>query len=268
LPIIAMTANAMAGDKEKVIEAGMWDHIAKPLNVGEMFATIAKWVKPGATAASASIPPPPPSLPLDGGGAKIQTVGDLPPLTGIDVKAGMAICTGKESLYTRMLVKFRDSQGKFAELFAAAQKDADPVAPARAAHTLKGTAGNIGAKGVQAAAGELEHACNEKAPPERIKELLQQALDELAPVIAGLAQVGAGETEIAAKAPAIPEAELKTVLDKLRALLEDSDSEAGDVLGDLLDTLGNAPLAKQLKPVAIAIEGFDFDLALEKLSAI
>jgi CheY-like chemotaxis protein len=43
LPIIAMTANAMAGDKEKVIEAGMWDHIAKPLNVGAMFATMAQW---------------------------------------------------------------------------------------------------------------------------------------------------------------------------------------------------------------------------------
>ena len=49
LPIIAMTANAMAGDKEKVIEAGMWDHIAKPLNVGEMFATIARWIKPRGT---------------------------------------------------------------------------------------------------------------------------------------------------------------------------------------------------------------------------
>jgi CheY-like chemotaxis protein len=46
LPIIAMTANAMAGDREKVISAGMWDHIAKPLNVAEMFATIAKWIKP------------------------------------------------------------------------------------------------------------------------------------------------------------------------------------------------------------------------------
>ncbi|MES2951800.1 MAG: PAS domain S-box protein [Pseudomonadota bacterium] len=46
LPIIAMTANAMAGDREKVLEAGMWDHIAKPLNVAEMFATIAKWIKP------------------------------------------------------------------------------------------------------------------------------------------------------------------------------------------------------------------------------
>ena len=46
LPVIAMTANAMAGDKEKVLEAGMWDHIAKPLNVADMFATIAKWVAP------------------------------------------------------------------------------------------------------------------------------------------------------------------------------------------------------------------------------
>ena len=46
LPIIAMTANAMAGDREKVIEAGMWDHIAKPLNVNDMFATMAQWIKP------------------------------------------------------------------------------------------------------------------------------------------------------------------------------------------------------------------------------
>jgi CheY-like chemotaxis protein len=53
LPIIAMTANAMAGDREKVLEAGMWDHIAKPLNVGEMFATIAKWIKPKAGSSSA-----------------------------------------------------------------------------------------------------------------------------------------------------------------------------------------------------------------------
>jgi CheY-like chemotaxis protein len=55
LPIIAMTANAMAGDKQKVIEAGMWDHIAKPLNVGEMFATIAKWIKPKAVVATQSV---------------------------------------------------------------------------------------------------------------------------------------------------------------------------------------------------------------------
>ena len=52
LPIIAMTANAMAGDKEKVMQAGMNDHIAKPLNVAAMFTTMAKWIKPTGGAGS------------------------------------------------------------------------------------------------------------------------------------------------------------------------------------------------------------------------
>ncbi|MGL1933350.1 MAG: response regulator, partial [Desulfotalea sp.] len=46
LPILAMTANAMAGDREKVIKAGMNDHIAKPINVEDMFQTMAKWITP------------------------------------------------------------------------------------------------------------------------------------------------------------------------------------------------------------------------------
>jgi HPt (histidine-containing phosphotransfer) domain-containing protein len=203
--------------------------------------------------------------------------GGLPPLPGIDVKAGMATTMNKESLYTRMLIKFRDSQGQFAELFAAALTDADPVAPARAAHTLKGTAGNIGARGVQAAAGELEHACNEKAAPERISELLQKALNELTPVIAGLQEIPAGThsagatvaaSTAAPAAPAMPDAQLKAALDQLKGLLEDSDSEAGDLLGDLLDKLGSSPLARSLKPVAMAIDGFDFEVALVKLKEI
>jgi PAS domain S-box-containing protein len=279
LPIIAMTANAMAGEKEKVIDAGMWDHIAKPLNVGEMFATIAKWIKPaqkvgaGETAVAASVAVATP----------VKPVGGLPPLPGIDIKSGMATCTNKESLYTRLLIKFRDSQGQFAELFAAAKQDADPEATTRAAHTLKGTAGNIGAKALQAAAGELEHACMEKSSADDIETLLQQTLGELAAILPGLEQVGAasagrfqpnglpaGGTAMAAApaALAIPDAEFKAALGELKHLLEESDSEAGDLLADLLDKLGNAPLAKQLKPVALAIEGFDFDEALEKLNAI
>ncbi len=46
LPIIALTANAMAGDKEKVLNAGMNDHIAKPLNLETMFGTMARWIHP------------------------------------------------------------------------------------------------------------------------------------------------------------------------------------------------------------------------------
>jgi CheY-like chemotaxis protein len=262
LPIIAMTANAMAGDKEKVIEAGMWDHIAKPLNVSQMFATIAKWVKPGAAKLGAGDTAPKAEI-----AAAAQPAGGLPALPGIDTKAGMATCTNKESLYLRMLAKFRDSQGKFAELFAAAQLDADPEAATRAAHTLKGTAGNIGAKALQGAAAALEHACAEKANPEVIADLLEKALAELAIVMPGLERIGAG-APAAAATPALATADLNAALSKLKTLLEESDSEAGDLLADLLEKLGNTSVGRQLKPVAAAVESFDFDTALEHLKAL
>ncbi|MFV9616268.1 MAG: ATP-binding protein [Gammaproteobacteria bacterium] len=47
LPVIAMTANAMKGDREKVLAVGMNDHIPKPFKIDVMFATLAKWIKPG-----------------------------------------------------------------------------------------------------------------------------------------------------------------------------------------------------------------------------
>ena len=48
LPVIAMTANALVGDRADVLAAGMNDHIAKPINVDEMFATLARWIRPAA----------------------------------------------------------------------------------------------------------------------------------------------------------------------------------------------------------------------------
>ncbi|CAA7617942.1 Multi-sensor hybrid histidine kinase (modular protein) [Candidatus Terasakiella magnetica] len=260
LPVIAMTANAMAGDRDKVIEAGMLDHIAKPLNLETMFATMAKWIKPGkarpATVAAAPSPKPRSTA------VPAKPVRGLPDLPGIDVKAGMATMANKESLYTRMLIKFREGQRNFAEMFAAAKVDPDSTAATRAAHTLKGTAGNIGAKGVQAAAGALEQACKDGRPEGEIDDLLLRTLAELDPVIVGLGAVDADE---APKAAAISEAELKKALIKLAALLEGSDSEAGDLLEDLLPKLGGTALATALKPVADAIEDCDLDAALDLL---
>ncbi|MBB1075831.1 response regulator [Rhodoferax sp. 4810] len=262
LPIIAMTANAMAGDREKVLAAGMVDHIAKPLNVVEMFATIAKWIRPQQT----TVPTPATASPTP----SVESVGEWPPLPGIDVKAGLATTMHNEAFYTRMLLKFRASQGNFAELFAAARQDDDPTAASRCAHTLKGTAGNIGAKGVQAAAAALERACDDHAPDEQIDALLANTLAELAPVIAGLQAVGGSEpvADQTKPAAALPAAELEHALAKLKRLLEDSDSEAGDVAEALLNKLAGTALAGQLQPVAVAITDFDYDAALELLAQV
>ena len=289
LPIIAMTANAMAGDREKVLEAGMWDHIAKPLNVQEMFATIARWIKPGTAVGR----PEAEKIPEKGavcairesaagqndaekltGAEAVATEGGLPELPGIDTRAGLATTMDNMKLYTRLLVKFRDSQGDFAQQFAAARQDADPTAAARAAHTLKGTAGNIGAKEVQAAAGALEHACNAGVDGASIEAALARTLALLAPVIEGLQAVGSapavaepvsGDGAAAAQGAQPDAARTEAALARLIRLLRDSDSEASDALEELQALARGTPLASTLKRVAKAVADFDFDAALAAL---
>ena len=283
LPIIAMTANAMAGDKEKVLEAGMWDHISKPLNVQAMFTTMARWIKPvGMKIVAAD------AYKSGGEGqfVSIHTAYDVPvspfgALVDIDVKAGLSTTMDNPKLYTRLLNKFKDSQGPFADLFAQALLDTDTSAPARAAHTLKGTAGNIGAKRVQAAAAELEHACLANAPVPMVQAALAEVLDALVPVMKGLhafatdpplealgmateslASPTIGATVAAATStnPA-----LTAGLDRLEALLQESDAEAMDVLEELQDQTRGTHLADGLTRVAQAVEAFDFDAALVAL---
>jgi two-component system sensor histidine kinase/response regulator len=278
IPIIAMTANAMAGDKEKVLEAGMWDHIAKPLNVSAMFTTMARWIKP----ASQVVQDAPETIAINSMDTRSDGTNDaqaathvlpaavaegLPALPGIDVKAGMATTMDNAKLYERLLIKFRDSQSAFADLFTAAQLDPDLTAPARAAHTLKGTAGNIGAKEVQAAAATLEHALLAGAPPEQIAPLLANTLEQLLPVMAGLQALGAplaprpGGTETNSATSVAVEAALR----RLTALLKDSDADAGDAIEVLQELVKGTPLANKLQRVAAAVADFDFDAALAAL---
>ncbi|MBC7703760.1 MAG: PAS domain S-box protein [Rhodoferax sp.] len=179
LPIIAMTANAMEGDYQKVLDAGMWDHIAKPIHVGKMFTTMARWIKPLVPA----------TLPK-----KEDTLAWLQDLTGIDTQAGLATMMNNDKLYRRLLLKFRDMYSSFADLFAMARDDADITSAERCAHTLKGTAGIIGAHGVQAAAGQLEQACREHASDAQMMALLHETLAQLAPVIDALQALGAPNT--------------------------------------------------------------------------
>jgi signal transduction histidine kinase/DNA-binding response OmpR family regulator len=263
LPVIAMTANAMAGDREKVLDAGMQDHIAKPLNLEQMFATMAQWIRPARRETTARQVVHAQHAEQPAGAANAV-------LPGIDRKAGLAVAGGNSSLYERMLAKFRDGQGDFPARFAAARKDADPKAATRAAHTLRGTAGNIGAKGVQAAAAELELACGKGAPAERIDELLAVVVAELDPVIAGLGKISRREAKPAtarAVAAARP-AKLREELDRLKALLADSDPAAGDAMEGVAELASGTPLAPGVKKVGKAVAEYDFEKALAELAAL
>ncbi len=186
LPIIAMTANAMAGDREKVIAAGMNDHIAKPLNLGEMFDTIAKWIKPAvalphAPAVNAGVLNP---------DAQSAILLELANLKHIDVPAGLERTMGDALFYRELLIMFRDEQRDFGFAFQAAQTNADASAAERLAHTLKGSSGTICTWDLYAAANALEQACCNGAPKKHIAECLNHTLAALGPVIASLDALG------------------------------------------------------------------------------
>jgi signal transduction histidine kinase/CheY-like chemotaxis protein/HPt (histidine-containing phosphotransfer) domain-containing protein len=175
LPVIAMTANAMRGDREKALAAGMNDHIAKPLNVAAMFEIIARWVH------AAPVPTPPEDLP-----APRLSADPLDNLPGIDSRVGRASTMGNDRLYRRLLAMFCDAQRDFASQFRAARTAGDEQTALRLAHSLKGLAGSLGARHVQASAGALEHACHEQAGAACIDALVDDVARDLQPVIEGL----------------------------------------------------------------------------------
>jgi len=230
MPIIAMTANAMAGDREKVIAAGMVDHIGKPFSVGDMFATIVKWIHPAVPA--------------------------------VDARTGLQFAGDNEELYTRLIVMFRNGQRDFRERFRTALAAGDVSGAMRAAHSLKGTAATIGAKRVASAAGELEAACGDGSEPSRIETLLGNVVAELDPVIAQFESVQEKH-----EVPGTPgdREQVTKLLETLAARLEDSDPQAADVAIELADAVAGTPLALPVRKITVAVARFDFESAIEAL---
>jgi CheY-like chemotaxis protein len=177
LPVIAMTANAMVGDREKVLAAGMNDHVAKPIKVDELFATLVRWVRRE---------PVPEPKPKPGHDAPAAGAG-WPVLPGID--GAIPIAAGidpAEPLYARLLGLFLQQQVGFAERFSAACAGADMASAQRMAHDLKSMAATLGAERVRAAADALEQACGNGASPAVVDTLLGRSTVELDQVLAGL----------------------------------------------------------------------------------
>jgi signal transduction histidine kinase/DNA-binding response OmpR family regulator len=175
LPVIAMTANAMVGDREVVIAAGMNDHIAKPIRVDEMFATLAKWVKRSGPV-------------VVGGDAGAEL---LQALDGVDTHCGLANVGGNEVLYRRALKLFRQHEADFAQRFGAARRAGDLDAATRAAHDLKGLAGTLGMHELQQAAAALERGCLEGARDTELQAMVRQVSSHLDQVVDELAAIEA-----------------------------------------------------------------------------
>jgi len=176
LPVIAMTANAMVEDRDRALAAGMNDHIAKPIKVEEMFAKLARWIRPSGSPVRAPT----------GFGAGEARDDPLSNLAGIDSRSGIAAMMGDSTLYVHLLRVFRDAQADFAERFRAARMRGDVGTAMRMVHDLKSVTGSLAVPAVNHSASELEQACIDCSDDARIETLLQEVARPLGSVIAQL----------------------------------------------------------------------------------
>ncbi len=142
-PIIAMTANAMLGDRERCLDAGMDDYIAKPFRVQDLAAALERWVGPAPPAATAGL-----------AGADGEAEDGSPPVIDEEALAGL-VHLGMD-LVADVLVPFRrDSAQRLPQLDEAARR-ADSESLSRVAHALKGDAVVVGAVELQGLCVQLE----------------------------------------------------------------------------------------------------------------
>jgi HPt (histidine-containing phosphotransfer) domain-containing protein len=275
LPVLAMTANAMVGDRERVIAVGMNDHIAKPLDIDDMFNVIGRWVSPAAGRRPMAAPPAPPEAPAQPDSREQSP--ELPQMPGIDTAAGRARALGRPELYLRLLRLFLQNGQQFEVQFRGALAAGDTNTAQRLAHTLKGASANIEAPSIRHAAGLLEQAC--QTDPAAVDRLLAATLQTLEPVLAGLVAALATverrspgalvATEATmALGPAAADSRVPRLLRKLQVELEAGEGEAQQTLAQILPLFAGSPHAPRLEPITAAISNFDFEQAGQLVGAL
>jgi polar amino acid transport system substrate-binding protein len=260
LPVIAMTANAMVGDKEKCLDAGMNDFIAKPIDVAQLFGTLARWIAPAAPQAMTSV--------------AAQPEAELPVIAGLKMAEAMRRVGGNAALMRKLLDRFVETQFDAMQRIVAAIENNQLETAIREAHTLKGLAGNIGAGGLADSAARVEHLLSlgsHDGLPQALAACTL-ALDELVPkiVLAMQSRGNAAEAGGAAVAHVAPvdRAYLEAGLRELSQLLLQDDAQAVkhlDGIGPVLVAAGQAEHARQLKRM---LGQYDFEGALAQLGEV
>jgi CheY-like chemotaxis protein/HPt (histidine-containing phosphotransfer) domain-containing protein len=272
LPIIAMTAHAMAGDEDKSLQAGMNGHVTKPIDPDQLFATLQKWIQPSEKRTT----PQKPVVSVESSEEdKVVSIdAELPEfLPGFDLADGLKRLQGNKKLYRKLLLSFATDYCEVANEIREALDTEDFDRAHSLVHNLKGLAGNLSATNLQAAAVNMEKlvkGVDKKAPSSgqlnlRLTELetvLNQALESVQ-------DLGVSAEENVCKLSdeeltAIPAEFARDIAKRIRAAAEMGDVMTLNALAAEIKTHSEScvPLSKQIVQMA---EDFDLD-GIQKLA--
>lgn len=259
LPIVAMTANALASDRELCLSVGMNDHIAKPIDPHQLFGVLMRSIRRGRQDEHEEGDGAPP--PQHDGNADAEPL----EIEGVDTRSGLRLTGGKRERYEALLRKFAERQGGTVDAIRAALSAGDAGSAERAAHSLKGVAATLGAPTLAAAAADAEAAIRTGQDPEEALKVLAVTLD---PVIKGIDAALPPEMEEGGPAPSGDPSTVAAPLGRLKRLLETDDGEAADFVIDTKSQLTGVLTPHEIKTLSAQVGNFEFDAALESLSGI
>ncbi len=258
LPIIAMTAHALVEERQRCLDAGMNDHVSKPIDPDALFVTLARWAKshqlqtPGTQATV----------------ARAATV-VIPEIDGVDVREGLARAAGNSRLYRDLLIRFANDYVDVGAQMAAAFESGDPKQAEHIVHTVKGVAGNMSISKIYSSADKMERAIRKRDPavPKLLTaftslvkhqvQVIQQALADAAP--------GPGPRKANRRFNA---REAVSAARSLRELLEASNGDAAEEFSAFTNATADVVDRPRLDALGVAINEFDFESALSKLGEI
>ncbi|MGH9577156.1 MAG: response regulator, partial [Terriglobales bacterium] len=251
LPIIAITSHAMSDERQRCLDAGMQDHITKPIDPEALYRALAAWCKPKNPRRSAA------------GGKHEPKARPMPSIEGLDTASALKRVSGNRRLYLQLLSQYVEGQSGAARMIRAALDADDRAAAERIAHTVKGVSGNIGADAVHDAADLLEQAIKAGNESERAIAAFESALGAM---VARIQDALSEREDDATPVPAdrADRATIAAALTRLAALLRANAGEALDVLLSEQAALRIA-LGRDFTALERAVNAFDFESALDWL---
>jgi two-component system, sensor histidine kinase and response regulator len=276
IPIIAMTSNAMSGDREKSLAAGMNDHLTKPIDPVKLREMLCRWL-PAATAVGSPSGAGETEIVAGSDGMEGVDLSDeadaggnmLPEyLPSFDLPAALMRSNGKHCLLRKLLLKFCDTYGNASEelrrlLSAGCDEEAQ-----RLAHTLKGTASTLEAGELAEAAAAVEQAFLEGRGDE-VVPLIESLERVLTPALAAAATLKRLKPT-SSHCPSLPleQSELVTALAELRRLLVSNNLKARKLFAQVSGSLMGQAADSYVNELGERLESLDFTGALVVLELL